>query len=142
LLVGVEYSYVVLAFMLFDSIAVHTFAPLTNILCADLIDDDMIKHKRSAPISSVIFGLNALITKPAISIAPMIVVYVLDKYNYELYKKNQLTDSAALDELTSTMFYLLCLMAVIPSALQWLAFRNYSLREKHLASVENISLPR
>jgi len=125
-----------MAFMLFDSIVVHTFAPLTNILCADLIDDDMIKHRRSAPVSSVIFGLNALITKPAISIAPMVIVYVLDNYNYELYKKNIMTDDAALDELTSVMFIMLCLMAVVPGALQWLTFRNYSLREKHLTSVE------
>lgn len=90
----------------------------------------------------MIFGLNALITKPAISIAPMVIVYVLDNYNYEQYKKNLMTDDAALDELTSVMFILLCLMAVVPGALQLLTFRNYSLREKHLTSVENSGMPR
>ena len=44
-----------------------------NLLVSDVIDDDMRKNKRPAPLSSSVFGTNALITKPAMSLAPMLV---------------------------------------------------------------------
>ncbi len=36
----------------------------------------------SAPLSSMVFGTNALFTKPAQSLAPMLVVSVLNQYGY------------------------------------------------------------
>ena len=36
------------------------------------------------PLSSMVFGLNALVTKPAQSIAPVMVVYILSRYGYKV----------------------------------------------------------
>ena len=37
----------------------------------------------SSPLSSMVFGTNALFTKPAQSLAPMLVVTILNQFNYE-----------------------------------------------------------
>ena len=36
------------------------------------------------PVSSMVFGINALITKPAQSLSPMIVVYILKQSGYKV----------------------------------------------------------
>ena len=38
----------------------------------------------SAPVSSMIFGTNAMFTKPAQSLAPMMVVHILSWYGYKV----------------------------------------------------------
>ena len=45
----------------------------------------------SAPISSMIFGTNALFTKPAQSLAPMMVVHILSRYGYKVRCKEPCT---------------------------------------------------
>ncbi|KAJ1349101.1 hypothetical protein KIN20_004550 [Parelaphostrongylus tenuis] len=62
--------YCVMLFMLIDCITVHSTAPLFNIVISDFIDDDAKRHFRRAPLSSIVFSMNALIVKPAQSIAP------------------------------------------------------------------------
>ena len=51
---------------------------LYNIFVSSVIDEDQVRYKRKLPLSSMIFGINALITKPAQSIFPMIAAYFLD----------------------------------------------------------------
>lgn len=46
----------------------------------------------STPLSSMVFGTNALFTKPAQSFAPMLVVYILNIYGYEDMKDGNVTD--------------------------------------------------
>nr|CAD2183274.1 unnamed protein product [Meloidogyne enterolobii] len=82
--------YVVLLFMLVDSITVHSTSPLFNILLSEVIEEDKIRYSRKNPISSLIFSLNALIVKPAISIAPVIIVFLLNRNGYALYQKEQI----------------------------------------------------
>lgn len=40
----------------------------------------------SSPLSSMVFGTNALFTKPAQSLAPMIVLNILNHFGYEQLK--------------------------------------------------------
>lgn len=40
----------------------------------------------SSPLSSMVFGTNALFTKPAQSLAPMIALNVLNQFGYEQLK--------------------------------------------------------
>ncbi|EDV21728.1 uncharacterized protein TRIADDRAFT_59746 [Trichoplax adhaerens] len=72
-------------FMVLDrSLPEATFS-LFNLSVSDIIDDDRAKYKRRAPISSMIFGTNALFTKPAQSLAPMFVVSFLTGYGYQRF---------------------------------------------------------
>jgi len=92
--------------VLFFSITVHSTSPLFNILLSEVIEEDKIRYSRKFvykfntkiifvfykrnPISSLIFSLNALIVKPAISIAPVIIVFLLNRNGYALYQKEQI----------------------------------------------------
>ncbi|CAJ0594601.1 unnamed protein product [Cylicocyclus nassatus] len=77
--------YFIMIFMVIDSITVHSAAPLFNIIISDFIDDDAKRHSRKSGLSSLVFSLNALVVKPAQSIAPVVVVYILNAYGYQNY---------------------------------------------------------
>lgn len=66
------------------SITVHSTAPLFNILLAEFIEDDLSRNERRNALSSLIFSLNAFIIKPATSVAPVVVVYFLNRHGYEV----------------------------------------------------------
>nr|CAD2147283.1 unnamed protein product [Meloidogyne enterolobii] len=119
--------YAVLLFMLVDSITVHSTSPLFNILLSEVIEEDKIRYSRKNPISSLIFSLNALIVKPAISIAPVIIVFLLNRNGYTLYQKEQIRSL----ELRSCMANVIFSTPLILGALEYWIFRRYSLRHKH-----------
>ncbi|VDL75246.1 unnamed protein product [Nippostrongylus brasiliensis] len=76
--------YLLMIFMFIDSITVHSAAPLFNIVISDFIDDDAKRHSRRSGLSSLVFSLNALIVKPAQSVAPVLIVYILNSYGYKV----------------------------------------------------------
>ncbi len=82
------------------------------------------------PISASVFGTNALITKPALSVSPMIVVNILNRYHYDSIKRGNATSSPQdLDQLHSAMFSLLCLIPVVLGSIQiiiwsWYPFKH------------------
>jgi len=94
----------------------------------------------------MVFGLNALVTKPAISFAPMITVAVLNSYGYSssvstLPGALSLTDTATNiqhaasdDVLTSAMFYMTCAVPVAVGLLQLFIWRFYTIRDSHKAN--------
>uniref|UniRef100_A0A914UI37 Uncharacterized protein n=1 Tax=Plectus sambesii TaxID=2011161 RepID=A0A914UI37_9BILA len=133
------HPYLVMAFMLIDSIAVHSLSPLMNILFADFIDDDMVRHNRPAPLSSLIFSLNALIVKPAQSLSPMAIVYILNQNGYLDYQavKVQGYDGKTFDPLRDCMFTILCAMPVLLGVLELVVFRRYSLKDRHLSNLNS-----
>lgn len=53
-----------------------------NMSVADLIDEDFIAYRRREPMPSMFFGVNALITKPAQSLAPVMTIWALSQYGY------------------------------------------------------------
>ncbi|KAF7624673.1 hypothetical protein Mgra_00010056 [Meloidogyne graminicola] len=120
-------AYVVILFMLIDSITVHATSPLFNILLSEVIEDDKTRNSRRNPMSSLIFSLNALITKPAISIAPVIIVYLLNRNGYVLYQKEQIRT----EELRLCMERIIFATPLLLGSLEFWIFRHYSLRHKH-----------
>lgn len=83
------------------------------------------------PISSMVFGTNALITKPANSLSPMLVVSILNRFGYgEVRKltsgKMNDNDVARSEELKMAMFALVCWYPVVMGVIQlcsWSFFR-------------------
>jgi len=116
-------------FFIFDATLPAAVFSLFNILVSDIIDDDQMKHGRKQPQSSMVFGTNALFTKPGNSLAPMLVVYVLNSYGYETLK-NWYDDgsiSKGVEDLHDVMFSLLCVIPLVLSILQMAVWRFYSL---------------
>ncbi|EYC03792.1 hypothetical protein Y032_0091g2426 [Ancylostoma ceylanicum] len=124
--------YLIIVFMFIDSVTVHSAAPLFNIVISDFIDDDVRRHSRKSGLSSLVFSLNALIVKPAQSIAPVLVVYILNGYGYEEYISSK--ESPA--ELAEGMRVLLMATPLVLGGLQYFIFKSYSLRNKHVLKPE------
>jgi len=91
----------------------------------------------------MVFGLNALVTKPAQSFAPMITVAVLNSHGYSSSLETVprvLTSTIAATEvqhddvLTSAMFYTTCAVPVIVGLLQLFIWRFYTIRDSHKAT--------
>jgi len=103
-------------------------------------------YARSHPLSSMVFGLNALVTKPAISLAPMITVATLNRYGYSsslsaspgvvtsTVAAAEVQHTAGDDVLTSAMFNMTCAVPVVVGLLQLLIWRFYTIRDSHKAS--------
>ncbi|XP_017309640.1 transmembrane protein 180-like isoform X2 [Ictalurus punctatus] len=131
LLLGSGQYYCLAVFITVNMILIQAAFSLFNLPLADLIDLDLQKYKRSSPLSSMVFGTNALFTKPAQSLAPMLVVSILNQYGYEELKDGSVIDQSALDALHSTMFYLVCLVPLFITALQFLCWKPFSIRDSH-----------
>uniref|UniRef100_A0A7E4VCY7 Major facilitator superfamily protein n=1 Tax=Panagrellus redivivus TaxID=6233 RepID=A0A7E4VCY7_PANRE len=127
--------YVVMFFMLIDMITVHSTAPLFNIFLAEFIEDDAVRNKRKSTLSSIVFSLNALIIKPATSIAPVIIVYLLNRSGYTIYQH----DHISTPQLSNCMLRILFATPVFLGFLQFVLFRKYSLR--HRVSASKLALP-
>ncbi|KAI6208564.1 hypothetical protein M3Y96_00128500 [Aphelenchoides besseyi] len=122
---------VILFFMFVDSILVHSISPLFNILLAEFVEDDLNRNARSKRMSSLIFSLNALLIKPATSIAPIVIVFFLNRSGYEIYQKDKLRS----ETLSRCMARIIFLIPAFLASLQYLVFRRYSIRNKNRVSV-------
>ncbi|XP_045884905.1 transmembrane protein 180-like [Micropterus dolomieu] len=139
LALGPQHYYILAFFLTINMITIQASFSLFGLPLADIIDTDLQKYKRSSPLSSMVFGTNALFTKPAQSLAPMIVLNILNQFGYE-----QLKDAAgdsnpsAFESLHSVMFYLVCLVPMFVAALQALAWRPFSIRNSHTVDTKYI----
>ncbi|KAF7690908.1 transmembrane protein 180-like [Silurus meridionalis] len=138
LLLGPTHYYCLSVFITINMILVQAAFSLFNLPLADIIDSDLQRHKRSSPLSSMVFGTNALFTKPAQSLAPMLVVSILNQYGYEEIKGGNVTDQSALKALHSTMFYLVCLVPLCITSLQFLSWKPFSIRNSHTTETKYV----
>ncbi|XP_070780087.1 transmembrane protein 180-like [Enoplosus armatus] len=136
---GPQHYYILAFFLTVNMIIIQAAFSLFGLPLADIIDSDLQKYKRRSPLSSMVFGTNALFTKPAQSLAPMIVLNVLNQFGYEQLKEaGRESNSSALESLHSVMFYLVCLVPMCVAALQALAWRPFSIRSSHTVDVKYI----
>jgi len=138
-----RYNPLLLAFFfIFDSTIPAAVFTLFNILVSDIIDDDQKTHARKYPQSSMVFGTNALITKPGNSLAPMLVVAILNSNNYQSLKdspENQ-TNPEQLNELKDVMFSLLCLIPLFLSLFQIIIWKFYKLRNSKAIIAKHVEV--
>ncbi|TRZ00700.1 hypothetical protein DNTS_013048 [Danionella cerebrum] len=128
LMIGPNSPHLLALFLTSNMVLVQASFSLFNLPLADIIDSDLQKHKRSSPLSSMVFGTNALFTKPAQSLAPMLAVSVLNRYSYAELDE---LDSRAVESLRGCMFLLVCLLPLCVSLLQMCVWRLFSIRDSH-----------
>ncbi|XP_059203119.1 transmembrane protein 180-like [Centropristis striata] len=132
LALGPQHYYILAFFLTINMVTVLAAFSLFGLPLADIIDSDLRIYKRSTPISSMVFGTNALFTKPAQSLAPMLVLSVLNQFGYEELKDaGRDANSSAQQSLHSVMFLLVCLVPMSVSALQVISWRLFSIRSSH-----------
>ncbi|XP_061568904.1 transmembrane protein 180-like isoform X2 [Cololabis saira] len=86
LVLGHQHYYILAVFLTFNMVLIQAAFSLFSLPLADIIDADLQQYKRSSPLSSMVFGTNALFTKPAQSLAPMMVLNILNQFGYEKLK--------------------------------------------------------
>ncbi|XP_068509576.1 transmembrane protein 180-like isoform X3 [Syngnathus scovelli] len=132
LALGAQNYRILALFLTLSMVTVQATFSLFGLPLADIIDVDMNKYKRSSPLSSMVFGTNALFTKPAQSLAPMLVINILNQFGYEQLKDaGRDVDVRAAESLHSVMFYLVCMVPMCVAAVQVLAWRPFSIRNSH-----------
>ncbi|XP_020491886.1 transmembrane protein 180-like [Labrus bergylta] len=139
LALGPQHYYILAFFLTANMVIIQAAFSLFGLPLADIIDTDLQKYKRSSPLSSMVFGTNALFTKPAQSLAPMIVLYILNQFGYEQLKSAGAdSNQSDLESLHYVMFYLVCLVPMCIAALQAVAWRPFSIRNSHTVETKYI----
>lgn len=136
-LIGAQHTHIMVFFFLLDRSLPDCVFSFFNLCLSDIIDEDQEKNKRPSPLSSSVFGYNALFTKPASSLAPMLVVYVLNKYGYSSLLKEDLSLDDTI-QLRSAMFYLACFIPMTVGVLQAFVWRNYGIRDTHIIVAKHV----
>uniref|UniRef100_A0AC35U0D1 Transmembrane protein 180-like n=1 Tax=Rhabditophanes sp. KR3021 TaxID=114890 RepID=A0AC35U0D1_9BILA len=130
----------ILTFMLIDSVTVHSFAPLFNILLSEFIAEDANNHSRSKYLSSFVFSINSFIIKPAQSLAPILIVTYLNGSGYQDYLKKTIAPSSIhFTEISQSMANILFIIPLVVGTIQYLVFRKYQVQVQSVAS-ENFLL--
>ncbi|KGL86621.1 Transmembrane protein 180, partial [Charadrius vociferus] len=128
-ILGPEHYYLLAFYLTTNIVIVQASFSLFNLPLADIVDADLIKHKRRSPLSSMVFGTNALFTKPAQSLAPMLVVTILNQFGYEnLSKEDAQLDPSLFLGLHDAMFYLICLVPLCIAVIQILTWTPFSIQ--------------
>ncbi|KAI8487659.1 MFS/sugar transport protein [Branchiostoma belcheri] len=133
--------WLIILYLLMDMSIPGAIFNLFNISVSDIIDADCKKYARKTPLSSMFFGMNALFTKPAQSLAPMLVVSILNRYGYEDLVRSTTelgTSTAGHDELRQVMFHIFCLLPATIAFLQILVWKPYSLKDSHASTAKHI----
>jgi Na+/melibiose symporter-like transporter len=135
-----------------------TFSFFTPVL-SELIDEDFVTHRGSrgglgggAPMSSSFFGINALLTKPAQSIIPVLTVGLWTAYGYRKTDDveaapaadgavaspaaNPILSSPQAAQLQHVIFLCCTLGPLLTGLVQALLWRHYSLHGARLAQVK------
>ncbi|CAC5401208.1 unnamed protein product [Mytilus coruscus] len=132
LCVGQDHPWCLITFLMLDSCFANASYSLLCLPLSDIADANMMKYDRKHPISSMIFGTNALIVKPAISLSPMLVVAVLNNHGYSQLKDN-VADDVDLQtsrELKHAMFMLICFYPMVIGIIQFISWSRYSVRKR------------
>uniref|UniRef100_A0AAV2KK17 Uncharacterized protein n=1 Tax=Knipowitschia caucasica TaxID=637954 RepID=A0AAV2KK17_KNICA len=136
---GPQHYYLLALFLTANLILIQAAFSLFGLPLADIIDSDLTKYKRSCPLSSMVFGTNALFTKPSQSLAPMIVLTILNQFGYEQLKEaSNESKQSDLENLHNVMFSLVCLVPLAIAVLQIVFFKPFSIRESHTVDIKYI----
>ncbi|XP_012500392.1 PREDICTED: transmembrane protein 180 [Propithecus coquereli] len=82
LLLGQQYYYCFALYLTFIMVIVRASFSLFNLPLADMVDVDLLKFNQQSSLPSMVFGINALFTKPAQSLAPMMILSRLNQHGY------------------------------------------------------------
>ncbi|VDM60823.1 unnamed protein product [Angiostrongylus costaricensis] len=121
---------------------VHSARSITHMNFASTATDLLIPQTiipKGTPLSSLVFSMNALFVKPAQSVAPVLVVYILDQYGYSVSDSNYaeyISNKQPSDDLVFAMRTLLFALPVVLGSIQYSVFKRYSLHDKHMLKSE------
>ncbi|XP_071797602.1 transmembrane protein 180-like [Asterias amurensis] len=140
--IGQTHTWILTIFFLIDMSGPAAMFSFFNLPLSDIIDHDKEKYSRRTPISSSVFGYNALFTKAANSFAPMIILNILNRHSYQTLQLEENANNAdiagPLADLQSAMFTVACFIPVLIGCLQILVWYPYTIRNSHIIAPKHI----
>jgi Na+/melibiose symporter-like transporter len=109
------------------------FSPFTIIFVQD---EDCSLNKRPESASTVIYGANALFTKPGQSLAPMFGWALLRKVGYGSVKPTVELRGEGIGRMRSGMFEMLVVLPAACAVIQLVLWSQFTLRDSYLQKVK------
>ncbi|XP_038064164.1 transmembrane protein 180-like [Patiria miniata] len=136
-MIGQTHTWMLAVFFLIDLCVPDAIGSFFNLPVSDIIDYDKDKYNRRTPISSSVFGYNALFTKAAQSCAPMLILNILNRYGYQTLmlqdkSADRSVDKDSVEQLHQVMFTVACCIPVIIGCIQILVWYPFSIRNSHI----------
>ena len=75
--IGTEYWYLLCVFVASNRVFTEGICKLLNLVQADLVDEDYVVFRRRAPVSALVLGTSALLSKPGQTVAPLLGSYLM-----------------------------------------------------------------
>lgn len=144
---GMNYWYILCVFILSNRVFTEGTCKLLNLVISDLVDEDFVKFKRKSPVSALVFGTSALLSKPGQTFAPLIGSYMFYVKSNKSFFFSDGTVTALNSEhnfqnseselLKEACFSILVLVPIGCAILQLFIWNFYSLKGKYLYQIKN-----
>ncbi|XP_051002942.1 transmembrane protein 180-like [Acomys russatus] len=132
LFLGQEYYSCLAIYLTVIMVIVHASFCLFNLPLADMVDADLLKFNRQSPLPLMVFGISSLFTRPAQSLAPMLILSKLNQYGYGDPNNRILLD------LQDSVFSLVCVVPLGIATVQILTWSSFSIRSRADYSVGTV----
>ncbi|GFO44785.1 transmembrane protein 180-like [Plakobranchus ocellatus] len=120
---------------------------LLSLVISDLVDEDAVLHNRPVPVSALIFGTAALLSKPGQTLAPLIGTWILSlQTGHDIFRSGiesgsikvdlSLMEIGAQDAHRKGVFFILVFVPVACALMQLLAWWQFTLKGHRLAQIK------
>ncbi|XP_052772156.1 transmembrane protein 180-like [Mya arenaria] len=145
-LAGPNHVWLLCVFIASNRVFTEGTCKLLNLVISDLVDEDFVLHHRHQPVSALMFGTAALLSKPGQTLAPLVGTWLLAKQTgHDIFESGRAAgsikiqgglDSAQQEEYKQGCFHLLVYIPVVCAITQLLVWTQFSLRGKRLRIVK------
>lgn len=148
--IGSSYWYILCLFVASNRVFTEGTCKLLNLVITDLVDEDYVKFRRKTPVSALIFGTVAFLSKPGQTLAPLLGSYLiyLNTGQSIFLNKNEDGDrndwlkevsSLAIDPeiVREGSFRVLVSIPIFSAIMQIIAWHFFSLHGKYLEKIKS-----
>ncbi|XP_078668863.1 transmembrane protein 180-like [Branchiostoma floridae x Branchiostoma belcheri] len=148
MMVGPDYTWVLCFFIASNRVFTEGTCRLLNLVVSDLVDEDYVLNNRKQPVSALVFGMAAFLSKPGQTLAPLMGTWILSvQTGHDIFQAgNEFgsihADTSQMDSNTFTShrlgcFHLLVYVPIACALLQLLAWSQFSLRGSRLRWIKS-----
>jgi len=139
LYLGLSYWYLLCLFIMSNRIFTEGTCKLLNLVISDLVDEDYVKFKRSSPVSALVFGTAAFLSKPGQTLAPLLGSYLLYTQTGQsmfLRQSGQDTVYETSDTFARGCFLVMVMVSICCGVAQLVVWKFFTLKDKYLQQVK------
>ncbi|CAH1259392.1 MFSD13A [Branchiostoma lanceolatum] len=148
MMVGPDYTWALCFFIASNRVFTEGTCRLLTLVVSDLVDEDYVLNNRKQPVSALVFGMAAFLSKPGQTFAPLMGTWILSvQTGHDIFQTgNQFgsiqPDPSQMDTDTFTShrlgcFHLLVYVPIVCALLQLLAWSQFSLHGSRLRWIKS-----